>query len=172
MKIIDAKATKNVFIFVGVAGSGKTTLITEFAKKKRLKFYDILTVMKSYLLKYGSVTEKNKSILDEVVRKYVKSFLRKNFDILELATGGHLPEIINSLKDRKITVIYCKSPLTLCRKRNKERHRNVPEHYLKYQSQYKTAFYKKLQKELGFKLIRIDMKQSQRQCLMELLKKI
>ncbi|MFC1685807.1 hypothetical protein ACFLZZ_02165 [Nanoarchaeota archaeon] len=163
---------QKVFIFIGVAGSGKTELVKEFAKRKKLKFYDILDIMLSYIKKYGSVTEKDKSILKEVMGKYLKSFSKKKFDILEFALGSFLPKVVKALGDREVIVIYCNAPLKLCKERNKKRKRNVPEHYLKYQAQFKGPFYNKLKKSLDFELITIDMRQSPAVCLKELLIKV
>src|SRR3989344_5982132 len=123
-----------VYIFIGPAGSGKTTLIEKFVQRTGLKVYDILNVMKPYLRKYGTVTYKNKHVLDRVVTEYVRSFNRKNFDILEFATGEYLPQMLRSLRNKEFFVIYCKCLLFICRKRMKMRERQVPDHYVKYQS--------------------------------------
>lgn len=159
-----------VYIFVGVAGSGKTTLIKKFTEKTGLINYDILEVMQPYLQKHGTVTERNKSVLDEVVSRFVESFSKRKFDILELANGYYLPQFLTALKDKEIIVIYCKCPLDICKKRNKERMRLVPDHYLKYQAQFDTPYYIKLKKKFNFQLVILDMKQDPSSLLIKLLK--
>ncbi len=164
--------TNKVYIFVGPAGSGKTSLIKKLVAKTGLKFYDVLKVMKPYLKKYGTVTEKNKKVLDRVVMDYVKSFSKKKFDILEFATGGYLPVVLQYLRNKEVIVVYSKCPLAICRKRMRTRSREVPDHYVKYQSKFKTAFYRKLMRTLDFKLIVIDMKKGEKECFKELMRRI
>lgn len=166
------KKKSEVYIFIGIAGSGKSSLIKKFQSKTGLKSYDILKIMKPYIKKYGSVTEKNKSVLDEVVSKWVESFPKKRFDILELANGYYLPKVIEGLKKRKLVVIYCKCPLYICKQRNALRDRLVPPHFLKHQSKFKTSYYQKLSKKYDFELRIIDMKQDRASCLEQLLKKL
>jgi len=162
---------EKIYIFIGISGSGKTTLIERFIEKTGLIAYDILEVMQPYLAKYGSVTE-NTALLDEVVSKYVESFSHKKFDILEFANGHYLPQVLAALKDKEIIVIYCKCPLHVCKKRNKERTRLVPEHYMEYQAQFDTSYYEKLQKKCKTQLIIVDMQQEISSCVVNLIDQI
>ena len=164
--------SKKIYIFVGIAGSGKTTLIQKFAEIYAIKKYDILKIMMPYIKKYGSVTERNRDILDKVVNEWINSFSRVEFDALEFAEGSFLPKIITALEGKDIVVIYCRCPLLLCMKRNKLRSRIVPEHYLRFQSRCKAAFYKKMQKKYHYRLITIDMRKDSQSCLRELLRAI
>lgn len=161
-----------VFVFVGPAGSGKTTLIKKLVRQSGLKFYDIIDVMKPYLKKYGTVTEKNKCILNKVIDEYVNSFSKKKFDILEFATGEYVPKVLDYLNDKKVVLIYCNCPLAVCRKRMRLRERQVPNHYVRYQSKFKTPFYLKLMKKYKFKFVVIDMRKNVETCFNELFQKI
>ncbi len=158
-----------VYIFIGVAGSGKSTLIKQFAQQKGLVSYDILDVMQPYLARYGSVTDKNQEILDEVVLSFVRSFPNRAFDILEFANGRYLPQILAGLKEKEIIVIQCYCPLNICKERNKLRIRQVPDHYLNLHAQFDTEFYQRLKDKFGFQLVIVDTTQSPQECLNSLM---
>ncbi len=144
------------FVFIGPAGSGKSTLINQIIKDSKLKSYDILEVMTPYLKKYGPVTNENKDLLDKIVKEFIDSFQNKEFDIIELASGSYLPQVLEALKDQEVIVIYCSCPINLCRKRFELRKRIVPEQYLKYQHQFDKEYYHKLKEKYNFELIIIN----------------
>ena len=140
------------YIFIGPAGSGKTSLAERFCSEKNLVFYDILRVMLPYVKEHGSVTEKNKDVLDCVVSDFVATFEEEAFDVLEFATGGYLEQILSSLNGN-VSVVYCSCPLDVSLERNRSRERQVPEHYIKYQSQFGLAYYQALQERCSFRLL-------------------
>lgn len=146
------------YVFIGPAGSGKSSIINQIIKDSKLIFYDILEVMTPYLKKYGSVTHENKDLLDKVVKEFIDSFRDKEFDIIELASGSYLPQVLEALKDQEVIVIYCSCPINLCRKRLKLRKRIVPDSYLKYQHQFNKEYYQKLKEKYNFELIIINTK--------------
>ncbi|MBS3073854.1 AAA family ATPase [Candidatus Pacearchaeota archaeon] len=144
------------YIFIGPAGSGKTTLINMLLKDKKFEVFDIIKVMKPYIEKYGFVTNKNKKVLDEVVDEFTKQLMNKNFDILEFATGLYLTQILKALRDNDVTVVYCKCSKRICVDRLVKRRRKIPQHYLDYQFKFGSSYYKKLNKRFNFKLVILD----------------
>ncbi|NPE26750.1 deoxynucleoside kinase [Methanococcoides sp. SA1] len=142
------------YVFIGPAGSGKTTRVKKLIEKYDLVFYDIFEIVKPYLEERDSITDKE--TLDEIVGKYVDSFEGRDFDVIELASGHYLPWILDTLKGNEVKVVYCRCSIDTCKERMKERGRSVPLSYLEYHHKFGEEYYRELQEKYGFELVVVD----------------